>query len=69
MLVDTETHIDCPYRYGPVAQVPGRRSADGAGFVEPLPLRTSLSDEHDSLVLLERSRPVATEIRTETATF
>jgi hypothetical protein len=26
MLVDTETYIDCPYRYWPVAQVPGRRS-------------------------------------------
>ena len=32
MLVDTETCIDCPYRYWRVAQVPGRRSADGAGF-------------------------------------
>jgi hypothetical protein len=29
MLVDTETYIDCPYRYGPVAQVPGRRSPIG----------------------------------------
>jgi hypothetical protein len=26
MLVDTETYIDCPYRYWRVAQVPGRRS-------------------------------------------
>ena len=26
MLVDTETYIDCPYRYWAVAQVPGRRA-------------------------------------------
>jgi hypothetical protein len=27
MLVDTETYIDCPYRYWPVGQVSSRRSA------------------------------------------
>jgi hypothetical protein len=29
ILVDTETYIDCPYRYWPVDQLPGRRSAYG----------------------------------------
>jgi hypothetical protein len=31
MLVDTETYIDCPYRYWPVAQVPGRPLAGVKG--------------------------------------
>jgi hypothetical protein len=35
MLVDTDTYIDCPYRYWRVAQVPGRRSAWGTSLKGP----------------------------------